>query len=486
MNLNLSIADFGALSPLLILLGGALIILLLESFASSKASRFSALAAFVVISGAAVATYYSHQSTNPLLAPWLKFDSLGQLFTFFFLAIGLATTLLSATFFEKFVASRGEYFFLLLCSLIGLIFIAQAADFLILFLGIETLSISLYILCGYMKGWTSSHESAFKYFLMGSIASAFLIYGIALVYGALGTTQFEALLAGYQNIQSTPDKMLFLSGIAFITLSISFKATIVPFHVWAPDVYAGAPTPVTAFMAVGTKVGAFVAFMRIFLEALPHFDLLWGQCVAFMAVPTLIFANIVAIKQTQLRRFFAYSGISHAGFLLLPLAAGTAEAQPAMIFYLVIYSLGTFGCFAILTPIDSGEQGISLGDLKGLYHRDRISAVILTLGLLNLAGIPPMAGFFAKFYLFKVAYEAGYQALVIVALLTTILSAFYYLRIIGTMFLPTADDKAVFFSQPARLMGVLAALYLLILSVYPAYVPLIAMKAAQTVPIAQN
>jgi len=477
MILTLTATDFGAISPLLILLGGALVILALESFVKEAAAALLALMAFLTISAATAASFFCLSSDNTLLSNWLRFDSMTHWLTLFFLAIGLAVTLLSATFFERFVASRGEYFFLLLCSLIGLILMAQAADFLILFLGIETLSISLYILCGYMKNWNKSHEAAFKYFLMGSVASAFLLYGIALVYGALGTTRLDALLSGYQNLNTSADQTLFLSGIALITLSLAFKATIVPFHIWAPDVYSGAPTPITAFMAVGTKVGVFAVFMRIFLQALPNFTYLWSYAIAALAILTLLYANIVALRQFQLRRFFAYSGMSHAGFLLLPLAAGMPEAQSSMIFYLMIYGLATFGCFAILAIVDSGEEETVSTDLRGLFHRDPLSGLAFTVCLLNLAGIPPMAGFLAKFYLFKVTFEAGYQVLVIIALLSTILSAAYYLRIISTIFLPAFGDHKLVRSRPATVLACTAVFCLVLISFYPVRVPFVAIGA---------
>lgn len=469
MNLTLSLVDFAALSPLLILLVAALFLLLLESFASEMAKRFSFAIVLITILMAITAEYYALPSHNPLLTPWLKFDSLAHMFTLFFLLIGLGSLLLSSAFFQRFEASQGEYYFLLLSALFGLMLIGSAADFLTIFLGLETLSISLYILTGYMKSWTLSREAALKYFLMGSLAAAFLLYGIALVYGAIGTTRLDVLLGDYRNLQATQDKTLFISGIALITLGLAFKAAIVPFHIWAPDVYCGAPTPVTAFMAVGTKVGAFAAFIRVFLDALPQFNPLWNEGIALLAYPTLIYANIVAIRQLQLRRFFAYSGISHAGFMLIPLAAGTADALPALLFYLVVYSLATMGCFAVLSYLDKDSEGVMMSDLNGLFHQSPFLAGIFTLCLLTLAGIPPTAGFFAKFYIFKVAFQAGYYGLVIVGLLTAILSAYYYLRIITIMLEKVPTEVAVPTSRTwsAGIVGLIALTAIVVLSIYP-------------------
>lgn len=464
----LTLRDFAAISPLLIVLGGALLLLLLESFAGNIARRFSSVITLVVIAIACFAALYAPTSENSLLTPWLRFDTYARLFTLFFLLIGFGSTLLATSFFKQFEASRGEYFFLLFASLFGLILIGSAADFLTLFLGIETLSISLYVLCGYMKKWQRSSESAIKYFLMGSLAAAFLLYGIALIYGATGTTRFDALLSAYQGITAMQGKVLFLGGIALVTLALAFEAAIVPFQLWAPDVYDGAPTPVTAFMAVGTKVGAFAAFVNVFFIALPQFNPLWNEGITLLAYPTLIYANFVALRQVQLRRFFAYSGIAHAGFLLIPLAVGTQDALTALLFYLAVYALATLGSFAVLALLDRRTEGVMLQDLHGLFWRSPLLAGLLTLCLLTLAGIPPTAGFLAKFYLFKVAFHAGYYGLVIVGLLTTILSAYYYLRIVGLMLSEAPQEIGKpYGSWSATTMGVVSFASIVILSFYP-------------------
>lgn len=467
MSTMLRLTDYEAISPLLILLFGSLYLLLLESFAQNIAQKFACYAALFAIGLAFIAALFAPESHDPLLTPWLRFDQSARFFTLLFLAIGFCCTLLSISFFKKFDASRGEYYFLLLSCLFGLILIGSAADFLTLFLGIETLSLSLYVWCSYMKKWEISHESALKYFLMGAMAAAFLLYGVALIYGAVGVTRFDALLSSYKNIATSQEQALFLGGIAFVTLGLCFEAAIVPFHVWAPDVYEGASNPVTAFMAVGTKVGAFAAFIILFLLSLPQFDMRWNQGLSILAYATLIYANFVAIRQSQLRRFFAYSGISHAGFLLLPLVAGADNAISAIEFYLVIYSLATLGSFAVLDFLDHTKKGVYLHDLQGLFQRSPFLAILLSLCLLTLAGIPPTAGFIAKFNVFKLAYQAGYVGLVIVGLLTTILSAFYYLRIISVMFMPAANNTPISSSWPASTVGLVTFSILVLLSFFP-------------------
>lgn len=466
---NLNLTDAAALSPLWILLLGALFVLLTESFAEKVADKLSFPISLLVLVLAIAAVIYSPVSHNQLLSPWLTFDALSYFFSIFFLMIGVASLTLASAFFQRFKTGQGEYYFLLLSALFGLLLIGYSADFLMLFLGLELLSIALYVLCGYMKRWNISHEASIKYFFIGALAAAFLVYGIALIYGAIGTTRFDELLSGYKAINSAQQSVLFLCGMALVTLGLAFKAAIVPFHMWAPDVYDGAPTPVTAFMAIGTKVGAFTAFIRVFFVALPQFHAVWSEVIAILAIPTLIYANYVAMRQMQIRRFFAYSGISHAGFLMIPLAVGTPDALLAMVFYLVVYALATFGCFAVITFLDDRQEGVMLSDLKGFFKRSPWLAGILIICLLTLSGIPPTAGFLAKFYLFKSAFQAGYYWLVIVGLLTTILAAFYYLRIIAIILSQDQTKEGDFRTyRSAAIAGSISCAAIILLSCYPA------------------
>lgn len=468
MNTSLSLTDLLSLSPLSILLGGGLLLILLESFFAAEAKKWAAGITLLTLFSAIAAAILAPAGISPLLTNWIAFDSFTHFFTLLFLIVGIATTLLTMTFFKRFQASEGEYYFLLLSAIFGLILISASADFLTLFIGLETLSIALYILCAYIKKWHISREAATKYFLMGALAAGFLLYGIALIYGATGTTKFSDLLPAYSAMTETTDKALFLGGAAFVTLGLAFKAAVVPVHFWAPDVYDGAPTPVTGFMAVGTKIGAFAALLRIFMQALPEFHPLWNQAISWLAVITLIYANYVAMRQVQLRRFFAYSGIAHAGLLLIPIAVGGPEAMSALMFYLVVYALATMGCFAVMAFLDKNEGGVFFQDLYGLFNRSPLPASILALSFLTLAGIPPTAGFLAKFYLFKIAFQAGYYGLVVVGLLSTILSAFYYLRLIALMFTkPAGEESKPVHSLPAYGVALFCLVAIAALSIYP-------------------
>lgn len=454
--MNLEWHDFLALSPLLILFFGSMLIILIESF--SKKNTFYITLAILILS--LISVYYAPASTHPLLTPWIRFDPLAQFLTFFFISITLFVLLISPRF-------SGEYFFLLLSATLGLLLIGSSADFLTLFLGIETLSIPLYILCGFIKKREISHESAAKYFLTGALATAFLVYGIALVYGATGTTHLKLISSKFYALNTLQDQTLFYAGIGCITLALGFKAALVPFHQWAPDVYAGAPTSVTAYMAVATKAGAFAAWIILFFFALPKFDIRWNEMIEWISIITLTYANFVALKQTQMRRFFAYSGIAQAGFLLIAFVAMTPASLSALLFYLVVYALATLGCFTVLAILDETAAGVRLQDLHGLYQRAPWLCLFFSLCLLTLAGIPPTAGFLAKFLILKEAFEAGYILLVIVALVTSILSITYYLRPIALMLQETGATKIENKGKPKQIAKYALALLIICLSLFP-------------------
>lgn len=464
----MNFTDYLSLSPLLILLGGGLLTLLLETFAEERASFWSSILSLFTFFLAGIAVVFAPPIVNPLLTPWIVSDHLAKSGSLLILAVAVGVNLLSGPLFRKHPTSRSEFDFFLIMATIGVIMIASSDDFLTLFLGLEILSLSLYILTGYMRNWSLSGEASLKYFLLGAIGAAFLVYGIALIYGATGTTGFEGLLSAFQALDEGQEFSLFWGGIAFVTVGLCFKAAIVPFHFWAPDVYEGAPTPVTAFMSVGVKLGAFLAFARVFLVALPQFSPYWGEAISVFAILSLVYANFVALQQTNLRRFFAYSGISHSGFLLIPLAAQGAYALPALLFYLTIYAIATLIAFAVLAEIDEGEGGVRLDDLKGLAYRSPYLTGLFTLALLTLAGIPPTAGFFAKFYLFKGALEAGHLTLVIVALLTTVLAFTYYLRFIALLFTQErAKQETSILTNRIVILTAAATLALILLSFYP-------------------
>lgn len=423
------VADIAPLLPLLTLLFGSLVVVLMESFASSFTRGYGAYVVLLTLACTALAVYSAPMPNDQsLLRDWILFDRQAYLFMTLFLAIGAVVTLLSIPFPQE--TTAGEYFFLLLAALFGLMLITIAADFLTLFIGIETLSIALYLLVGYYKHSPYAGEAAIKYFFLGALGAAFLLYGIALLYGSLGTLRFSLLLERYQALEEASGKALFFGGIALVMVGLFFKAAVVPFHSWAPDVYEGASTPVTAFMATGTKVGAFAALSRLVFVTLPVLQPLWAEAFVLVALLTLLYAHYLALCQQQLRRFFAYSGIAHSGFLLIPIAVGTEQAFSALFFYLVVYVVATLGSFTALVALRVNQ----MVDLRGLFYRSPWMVVFFSFCLLTLAGIPPTVGFLGKFYLFKVALEAGFYTVVVMGLLMAVLAAYFYLRLIAFLF----------------------------------------------------
>lgn len=420
-HLNFNGTDIWTMSPFLTLMVGILVLILCAAFCRKESFQRGWIISFITLGIALGTLFVASESQNLCLNHWLRCDSYAHVFSYFILCIGISVIVLTISDFTN------EFYAFLLAGVFGLLLVAQAADFLTLFLGIETLSLSSYILCAYLKENRLAMESGIKYFLTGSVAAAFFLYGVALIYGATGTTQLSALRV---NIEShSPNFYLLWGGLAFISVGLCFKAAIFPFHFYASDVYEGASNPVAAFITLGAKAGAFMALAEVFILFAPSPHPLFIQGIVFLSLITLIYANGVMIQQTRIRRFIAYSGISHAGFMLILIAVGTLEALSALESYVIMYASATWGVFACLN-----RHINDIADLQGLFYKYPLRANVLTVCLLTLAGIPPTWGFFAKFYIFKVAFESGFTLWVIVSLLTTLFSLFAYMRLISMLF----------------------------------------------------
>jgi len=368
---------------------------------------------------------------------------------------------------------------LVLLASSGMMLLAAARDLMIVFLGIELMSISVYALAGINRRSIRSAEGALKYFLLGAFSTAFLLYGIALVYGATGATNLATIgaraMANGGSIAASP---LFLIGIALLLVGFGFKVATVPFHMWAPDVYDGAPSPITAYMAATVKTAAFAAFLRAWLEAFPGAFSAWHPAVVGIAVATMVLGNAIGLWQQNIKRMLAYSSIGHAGYLLVALAAGTTQGASAMIFYLLIYTLATFGCFAVVSSLTRRGSGtVVLDELAGLWSVKPWTAFSMAILMLALLGFPIFggAGFFAKWYVIEAALQSPtpQTLLVVVLVLTTVVSAGYYLYVVMVMFMrPRLEGLAV----PARSGGltrfvlVATVILLLVLGIVPDYV----------------
>ncbi|MFQ5822520.1 MAG: NADH-quinone oxidoreductase subunit N [bacterium] len=357
-----------------------------------------------------------------------------------------------------------EFFAIVLFATVGMIFMAAGTNLLTIFLGLETLSISLYILAGFKRTESKSLEAAFKYFLLGAFASAFLLYGIALIFGATETLDLRKI-AGFAATNSVfNDPFMILGGILVI-VGFGFKVAMFPFHMWAPDVYQGAPTPITAFMSTGSKAAGFAAMLRVLSAATNGTVTDWVHILWVTAVITMFVGNIAALVQSNLKRMLAYSSIAHAGYILVGMVAWNEVGKSSVIFYLLAYTFMNIGAFGVISFLSTKEKELlELNDFKGLgYHRPLI-AVVMAIFMFSLAGLPPTAGFMGKFYLFSAAVKAGHIPLVVIAVINSMISLYYYLGIVVVMFMKDAESKmapkvtlpAVSFSLLLAVVGTLS------------------------------
>jgi NADH-quinone oxidoreductase subunit N len=420
-------------------------------------------------------------ATESLLGDMVAVDGVALFTRFTVCAAGLITVPLSYGYLQDRRMHRGEYYPLLLFAATGMTLLAASADLLMVFIAIEVLSLALYILCGFAKRDLNSQEGAFKYFLLGAFASAILLYGIALVYGATGTTNIAAagrFLAGV----GAPEA-LGLAALALLLVGFGFKTALIPFHMWTPDVYQGAPTPVTGFMAAATKAAAFAAFLRIFVGALAPLQWSWQPVFFLLAAATMLGGAILAIVQDDVKRMLGYSAIAHAGYVLIGLMAATRQGASATLFYLLVYTFMVLGAFGVLTLLERRQRkAMAITDLYGLGRRHPLLAGVFGLFLLSLAGIPGTAGFMAKLEVFLAGVAAGQVGIVVVAVISSVIAFFFYVRIIAAMFM---DDEPVELAatalppSPATSASlVVASAGVIVLGILPGYVMDLARQAA--------
>ena len=369
------------------------------------------------------------------------------------LVTALISILMSIDYLKRTGIERGEFYTLMLFTTAGMMFMASANDLIVVFVALELLSIPLYVLSAFRAPDLKSEESGLKYFVLGAFASAFFVYGAALVYGATGTTNLPEIFATISTLDLTNNTnvVLLLIGSGLVLVGLGFKVAVVPFHTWTPDVYEGAPTPVTAFMSVGAKVGGFGALLRIMIVGLPSLVLIeganaaWQQVVWIIAAATVILGNLVAVAQSNLKRLLAYSSIAHAGYILIAVAAaGTAgvseQAANAALVYLLAYAFTNLGAFAITIAIEKNDgTGTTLDDLNGLAKSRPLLAAMMAFFMLSLIGVPLTSGFMGKLFVFQSALDAGLVPLAIIGVLTSVVSAFYYIRIILNMYFKESE-----------------------------------------------
>ena len=452
MDGSLPQVTWGPMLPFLVITGTGLLVLVLDPLMRpERRDRLPVLSLAGVMTAAAILALGGGGS-ELAFGGMLSTDAFARFFNLLFLLVAGLTLLISIAYVRRAGLEHGEYSALLLFSTLGMMIMASSLDLMTIFLGLETLSISLYILAGFLRDQIRSNEAALKYLLLGAFASGFVLYGIALVYGATGSINLvrvaQALALG--QVQSP---MLLTIGMGLLIIGFGFKVAAVPFHMWAPDVYEGAPTSVTAFMIVGTKAAAFAAFLRILMTALPALLPNWSGALWVLAILTMTVGNVVAIAQTNIKRMLAYSSIAHAGYILVALVTGAKLGSASILFYLLAYSFMNLGAFAVIVALARREEErLVIDDYAGLGLRRPVRGAAMALFMFSLAGVPPTAGFMGKLYVFSAAIQSGYVGLAVIGVVNSVISAFYYLRITVVMYMASGSGEPL----PERVAPTLA------------------------------
>jgi NADH-quinone oxidoreductase subunit N len=462
--------DLILLIPLIIPIIAGTALMLLEPFTSSSGkSRLAMLAVLATAAAAYSLNFQPNQQPRTLLSGMLVIDNFSIFFQWLFLIITGVSAVLSMKFNERESINRGEYYALLLFACSGMSLMASSNDLILTFIGIEILSISTYILAGFKRNDPRSNESSLKYFLLGSFATAILLYGIALIYGSTGSTNYQSirdaiLILG--NVQIT-----ILVGMGLILVGFGFKIALAPFHSWAPDVYEGAPTPVTAFMTVGPKAAGFAALLRILMQVFPSLESDWSSILWLLSILTMTLGNVVAVRQTNVKRMLAYSAIAHAGYLLVGIVVNSHAGISAVLFYLVIYTVMNLVAFSVVLSFSrKGDSRVQLEDYAGLGRKAPFAAAALSLALISLAGIPLTGGFIGKFYLFSAAIEKGFVGLTIIAVLNSVVSVYYYFRLMVFMYMKEPGEEASELEpigRPVQAIIAIGIIIILLLGLHP-------------------
>lgn len=439
-------ADLARIAPLIIICLTAFVILLGDVFLwrdekKKEANPLLALLGVLLALALLMRDWYAYEAGKTAFAGGVAVDPLSAASTAALLVTGLLSILMAWTYLKNRGLDHGEYYVLLLLSLAGGMLMASAQDMIVLFLGLETLSVALYVMAGFARTDARSDEAAIKYFLLGAFASGFLLYGIALTYGATQTTNLAAIRESLNQAGAAAASPMMLAGLGLLLVGLGFKAAVVPFHQWTPDVYEGAPTSVTAWMAGAAKIGAFAAVLRVF-DALAPLHTAWLPAIQIIAILTMVLGNLLAVTQTNVKRMLAYSSIAHAGYLLVAVAAlahqttsaGAGARDLAMngaMFYLFAYAFMTLGAFGVLVYLSHrGRDYQELNDLRGLARHDPLAAYSMLFFMLSLGGIPPTMGFMGKWQIFYAALQADEITLAVVMGLTSVIAVYYYLRIV--------------------------------------------------------
>ncbi len=464
-----ALADLGQIAPIVALVGFFLFAVVVD-LVLPRSRRGGAVAMFAVtgfaLSLLTAGNRWLYASGGYAYHKFATGDSFALFFEILFASLGILTVALSHSYLRKRGFLESEFHILTMAAVIGMMVLGSATSLVTVFLGLELLSIALYIMCGFARADFRSQEAAAKYLLVGGFASAFVLYGMALVYGGAGTTVIPDIAQRLSATSAT--NPLILLGILLMGVGFAFKVSAAPFHMWTPDVYQGAPIPVTAFMSVGTKAAAFAMIVRVFAGGLPHLAPEWQTLLAVVAATSMVVGNLMAITQTSLKRLLAYSGVAQAGYIMIGVVAGGPNGLRAVLYYLFVYLFMNFGAFAVITLL-AGPEGDRdrFADLEGLGRRNPVLAVAMTIFMLSLAGFPPSVGFFGKLFLFTAGVSAGYTWLVVLAVLMSVVSVFYYVRVLIPIWAPSPRQDRVPLSISSSATVVLSGVASLALGIYP-------------------
>jgi NADH-quinone oxidoreductase subunit N len=432
--------SLAVLAPALVVVVTGCLVLLLDLLPPRASKTHLATVALLGVVAALLTTLAAWGGRGRAFHDMVILDNYALFFHVVICYAAALIVLLSIDYLRRSGVESGEYYALVLFSTSGMLLLTSAADLIVVFLAIELMSLSLYVLSGLFKRRRQAGEASMKYFLLGVFASAFLLYGIALLYGATGTTSIERIAAA---AAVTPHDPLLIAGLGLLLVGFGFKISAAPFHMWAPDVYEGAPTSVTALIATGSKAAVFAVLVRLALSSVRAVQADWTPVLWTLAALTMTIGNVVAIAQSNLKRMLAYSSVAHVGYMLVGLAAGGAAGTAAVLFYLLAYTFTTAGTFGVITLCArAGEEAVDVRDYAGLGRRHPVLAFVLALFLLSLVGIPPLAGFVGKFYLFGAAVRAGFVWLAVLGVLNSAVAAYYYLRVIVTMYMQEPDEQS--------------------------------------------
>ena len=461
-------ATLSAIVPMACVAAAALAAMVAEAFRDPHERMPIGPLGAIGLVGAGVATVvlWNHPAASFGL---VSADRFGLFVTGILVVVGLLSLMVSEPTIDRERLPRGEYYALMLFAVSGMMLMATASDLVLIFLALEVLSLAVYVLTGIRRESAAGAEAAFKYFLLGGFSSAFFLYGIAFTYGVTGTTHLDRLGSQIASQAMAPTAMQLLA-MGLLLTGFAFKVAAVPFHMWTPDAYEAAPPAVTAFMSTGVKAAAFAAFARVFLAAFDPLRAVWWPIVWAIAAATMILGTVVGVSQSSVKRMLAYSSIAHGGYLLVALLAGNDFGKGAVLFYLLSYAvtnIGAFGVIAVLEAVDNPNDQVT--DYAGLWNRHPTLAVLMTVFLLSLGGFPPMAGFIAKWYVFTAAVSAGYTWLAIIGVLTSVVSVFFYLRIVVMMYMTPSETPIVVPPMPAmaRLALLISAALVFYLGILP-------------------